>query len=257
MFTALSTAVYKPHSPPPVCADAYSPHNPAFLASVKMFITSPAKFRSLSCLRPSTRNSHPLHRHSGTHPQTFTSRYPFRMHLTHSIHTTHRTYSYSCCSYFLITQHIQKKRYAPSQNNSGVHFKYQLQQVTIGKCRYAGRRNGRTGLPLQKIHPTGNRSDTWRRGMEEHNGDVVLRSGGGRLRKKRIPMSGIDRAKKVEEFTTRHITQRSLEYKCVSGCPEELLDAEMAFMTNREPLLQCDVMALWRSHDERNTQLFE
>ena len=70
-------------------------------------------------------------------------------------------------------------------------------------------------------------------------------------------MSGIDRAKKVEEFTTRHITQRSLEYKCVSGCPEELLDAEMVFMTNREPLLQCDVMALWCSHDERNTQLFE
>ena len=180
------------------------------------------------------------------------------MHLTHSIHTTHRTYSYSCYSYFLITQHIKKKRYSPSQNNSGVHFKYQIQEVTIGKYRYAGRRSGRTGLALQKIHPTGNRSGTWRRSIEEHNGDVVLRRGGGRLRKKGIPMSGIDRrAKKVEEFTTRHITQWSLEYKCVSGCPEELLDAEIVFMTKRESLLQCDVMALWRSHDERNTQLFE
>ena len=27
-----------------------------------------------------------------------------------AIHTTHRTYSYSCYSYFLITHHIQKKR---------------------------------------------------------------------------------------------------------------------------------------------------
>ena len=130
------------------------------------------------------------------------------MHLTHSIHTTHRTYSYSCYSYFLITHHIKKKRYSPSQNNSGVHFKYQIQEVTIGKYRYAGRRSGPTGLALQNIRPTGNRSGTWRRSIEEHNGDVVLRRGGGRLRKQGIPMSGIDRrAKKVQEFTAGHITQ--------------------------------------------------
>ena len=40
------------------------------------------------------------------------------------------------------------------------------------------------------------------------------------------------RTKKVEEFAARHVSQQSLEYKCVSGCSEEHGDPQRIFMTN-------------------------
>ena len=45
---------------------------------------------------------------------------------------------------------------------------------------------------------------------------------GRRLRKECIPRCCINRrTKKVEEFAARHVSQQSLEFKCVSGCSEE------------------------------------